>query len=203
MAEGVAQGDRFDWRLPLYAAIAALVVFLPIVTFGFNLGQILYTFVILPIIGFPLLVIAILIACFGKRLRGLALLSMMAVYCIVTWGLWKISLKLHTEARWLLSSKQYKSEILAQPPPTNGDLKHIEWDGWGWAGIDTTAYLVFDPNDSLYSAAKSHSPVVKIRGKSCGVWRIFRLQSRWYSVVFDTDAGWDDCVQVNEIKPAS
>ena|SRR5690348_3467580 len=198
MAERVAQGDRFDWQLPLYAAIGALVVFLPIVAFGFNLGQILYTFVVLPIVGLLLLVIAIVIACSGKRLQGLALLSLLAVYCVVSWGLFKHSMKLHTEARWLLSSKEYKPEVLAQPVSEHGELKHIEWDSWGWGGTVTTAYLVFDPNDSLYSAVTSHSPTVKIRGMLCGVSRVDRLQSHWYSVVFYTDTGWDDCAQMNE-----
>lgn len=52
-------------------------------------------------------------------------------------------------ARWMFWSGSYKAQVLAQPDSTNNELKHIEWDGWGGAGMDTTVYLVFDPTDSL------------------------------------------------------
>jgi hypothetical protein len=38
-----------------------------------------------------------------------------------------------------------KRKVLAQPASANGEFRHVEWDGWGWAGQDTTVYLVFDP----------------------------------------------------------
>jgi hypothetical protein len=47
-----------------------------------------------------------------------------------------------TTARWLLWSRDYKSKVLSQPSSSSGDLKHIEWDGWGWAGMNTAVYLV-------------------------------------------------------------
>ena len=192
MVEKIIGEDRFNWRLPLCAAIGAIVVFLPIVTYRFDLGEFLYIFVVVPIISLILLVIAIVIACYRNWLRSLAVLSMMAVYCAVSWGLSKNSLELHTTARWLLSSKRYKSEVLAQSVHANGELKHIEWDGWGWGGIDTTVYLVFDPNDSLYSAIKNHSSG-KFSGIPCEVSNVRRLQRHWYSVLFYTASSWDDC----------
>jgi hypothetical protein len=192
MAEKVIKNDHFDWRLPFYAAVVALIVFLPIATFGFNLGILLYIFVVIPIISLIWLVIAIVLACWRNRLLSLAILSMLAVYCAVSWGLFKNSLELHTEARWVLLSNKYKPEVLAQPEPKNGELKHVEWDGWGWGGSDTTAYLVFDPDNSLSSATRSHSSG-KFSGIPCGVSSVQRLQSHWYSVVFYTDTGWNDC----------
>lgn len=53
-------------------------------------------------------------------------------------------------ARWQVWSRSYKAEVLAQPNSAIEELKHIEWDGWGWAGMGTTVYLVFDPTDSCY-----------------------------------------------------
>jgi hypothetical protein len=56
-------------------------------------------------------------------------------------------------------SQSYKREVLAQSGGTAGELKHVEWDGWGFSGAgDTTVYLVYDPTDSLSAAAKSHQP---------------------------------------------
>jgi hypothetical protein len=69
-------------------------------------------------------------------------------------------------------------------------LRHIEWDGWGWAGMDTTVFLVFDPADSLSTAAKSHQPG-KYNGLPCEVSRVRRLRSHWYNVQFYTDEYWD------------
>jgi hypothetical protein len=68
-------------------------------------------------------------------------------------------------ARRLVWAHCQKAEVLAQPSVT-GELKHIEWDGWGCAGQDTTAYLVFDPTDSLSAAAREHRPG-KFNGIPC------------------------------------
>ena len=98
-------------------------------------------------------------------------------------------LPVRTAARWLVWSHRYKAQVLAQPTLVNGELKHIEWDGWGLAGQDTTLYLVFDPTDSLLAAAKSHSPG-KFSGLPCEVFRVRRLQSHWYTAQFYTNEFW-------------
>jgi hypothetical protein len=92
-------------------------------------------------------------------------------------------------ARWIFRSRQYKAEVLARPNPTSEQLKHIEWDGWGWAGQDTQVYLVFDPTDSLSEAAKSRHPG-KYKGLPCEVFRVRQLESQWYTVQFYTDEWW-------------
>jgi hypothetical protein len=91
-------------------------------------------------------------------------------------------------ARWLARSRNYKSEVLAQPTAV-GELKHIEWDGWGWGGQDTTVYLVYDPADSLAAAAKGQKPG-KFNGIPCEVLRVRRLESYWYTVQFYTNEFW-------------
>jgi len=70
-----------------------------------------------------------------------------------------------------------------------GELKHIEWDGWGWGGQDTTVYLVYDPADSLAAAAKGQKPG-KFNGIPCEVLRVRRLESYWYTVQFYTNEFW-------------
>src|ERR1700759_3847879 len=39
--------------------------------------------------------------------------------------------------RWLCLSSIYKNRVFAQPVPANGQLRHTEWDGWGFAGEAT------------------------------------------------------------------
>jgi hypothetical protein len=91
-------------------------------------------------------------------------------------------------ARWLVWSRSYKAEVLAQPTSANEELKHIEWDGWGYAGMDTTVYLVFDPTNAL-SRAEGHHPG-KFSGIPCEVPLVKRLEDKWYTVQFYTETAW-------------
>jgi len=117
---------------------------------------------------------------------------MLVVFCSVLWLFWTISDYVRTTGRWVIHSKTYKANVLAQANPTNEGLKHIEWDGWGFAGSDTTVYLVFDPHDSLAMAAKSGQPG-KFDGIPCEVPAVQRLEDHWYTVLFYTDTDWSHC----------
>jgi hypothetical protein len=190
MDEKAAKIDRFNWWLPFYAALGALVLFLPIITtFGYDGGEILYVLLVVPTVSITLLVLA-----FFKRGRlRFAVLSMLVVYWVVSLGLLKNALDVRSDARWMFLSKDYKAKVLAQPSPVAGELRHIEWDAWGFAGVgDTDVYLVFDPNDSLLVAAKSHSSG-KFSGIPCKVYRIRRLERHYYTVLFYSDTDWDHC----------
>jgi hypothetical protein len=183
-----AQRDRFNWLLPIYAALGALILFVPIMIYGDDIDEMLYIFVAAPIIGLILIVVAIC----KKGRRGLAVFGMLVVYCAISWGLYKNSRELHWTTRWLLWSKDYKAKVLAQPSPAAGELRHVEWDVWGWGGNETVVYLVFDPNDSLSVANKSHSSG-KFNGIPCEVYRVRRLENHYYAVHFYTDTGWNQC----------
>lgn len=122
----------------------------------------------------------------SKRLVALSVFVVIASLLV-----WNFS-KTKTEARWLVSSRRYKSEVYAQPIPTSGEFKHIEWDGWGWAGQNTTVYLVFDPADSLSLAASTHLSG-KFAGIPCQVPKVSRLESQWYVVTFYTNQDWGRC----------
>jgi hypothetical protein len=77
--ERMAQPDRFDWRLPVYAGLSALILFTPLIINGEPLFIILYLFVAAPIIAFFILIAAIL----KKGRQRLEVLSMLVVYCAV------------------------------------------------------------------------------------------------------------------------
>jgi hypothetical protein len=192
MVKKSREGDWFNWWLPFYAAVGALILLLPLVIYAYDFGVISYIVLAAPIICFILLVTAIVVAIRKKRLKSLSILSMLAVYCVVSSVIFKNSATIHTNALWFLWSKSYKAEVLAQPISANGEFRHIEWDGWGWSGAETSAYLVFDPNNSLSAAAKSHSSG-KFSDTLCGVYRVIRLENHWYSVVFYTDLAWGQC----------
>jgi hypothetical protein len=190
MDEQTTKTCRFNWWLPFFGAMGAFILFIPVMIYGSD-SDALYIFAA-PVISFISLVVALVHAFRKKRLRGLAVLSMLVVYCAVSWGLFRNSFELRTIARWLLFSKQYKARVLAEPVRANEEMRHIEWDGWGWGGNDTTAYLVFDPNDSLLTAAKSRSPG-KYSGIPCEVYRVRRLESHYYTALFYTETDWNSC----------
>jgi hypothetical protein len=96
----------------------------------------------------------------------------------------------HDDARWFLWSQDYKAKVLAQEGSSNGEFKHIEWDGWGFPGAgDTTIFLVYDPKDSLWVAARGHQPG-KFDSIPCEVPLVHRLESQWYTVRFYTEEYW-------------
>jgi hypothetical protein len=156
----------------------------------------LFLFVVAPI----LLVISILLliyAAIGKgRRQRLPLLSMLAILWAISTSLFVFDLRhpsaIRTAARWLVWSHEYKDKVLAQPTSANGDLKHIEWDGWGMFGQDTSVFLVFDPTDTLSTAAVRHQSG-KFNGIPCEVPAVRRLEKHWYTVLFYTNQYWRQC----------
>jgi hypothetical protein len=118
--------------------------------FGNDVGTIFITMLLGAIVCVALLIVAIL----KIRRQTISSLLMVVVFRAVCWALVRISDDVRTVCRWALHENAYKAEVLAQPSSTDGRLKHVEWDGWGFVGSgDMVVYLVFDPNDSLASAA--------------------------------------------------
>ncbi len=191
------EDGRFDWRWPLYGIPAAFLVFLPIQLCQFDTSL----FLKLLAIPFLLLVSAMLLitSAFPKKKRQiLAMLLTLVIFWATSTAfvLYDHRNRQPTRSfvRWLIWSRSYKAEVLAQPTPTNGDFKHMVWDASGFAGIaNTDVYLVFDPTDSLTAPAKDHR-IGKFNGIPCTVPLIRRLESHWYTVTFYTDENWGDCV---------
>jgi hypothetical protein len=92
--------------------------------------------------------------------------------------------------RWGILSGAYKPRVAMRPKPSNNELKHVEWDGWGFAGMDTSVFLAFDPTDSLSGVVTASRSSTKEHGLPCPVYRVHRLERRWYAVTFYTDTYW-------------
>jgi hypothetical protein len=198
MVEKTTDAHPFNWRLPSFAALFAFVVFFSIAVCQLDTALLLYLFLVGPM----LVVISIALLAYTTAGKGRAkrrtLLSALATLWVVSTIFFVFYIKHHsvirTTARWLLWSQNYKDKVLAQSASAsaNGEFKHVEWDGWGWGGQDTTEFLVFDPTDLLSAAARSHQPG-KFDGIPCEVPRVSRLESHWYTVVFYINQGWDEC----------
>ena len=184
----MAKKTWFNWQLPIYAAVGTLIVFLLVVISSAVVGKILFQLVAVPIVSLVLIILAIL----KKGRQRLSVISTLVVFWAVCAPLLANYFAVRDETRWLFWSTGYKAQVLAQPDSAIGELRHVEWDGWGFAGNDTTAYLVFDPDDSLAAEAKSLSPR-KVSGIPCEVQEVRRLESHWYAVKFYTETDWDHC----------
>jgi hypothetical protein len=180
-------GERFESRLVMYGMLAGVILLLPKTVMGNDIGIFILSFLIGIIVSLIMLVLVFL----RVRRQPLATLSMLVTFVGVSFLLFKVSDVVRTTGRWIFHSSKYKAEVLGQPE-SHGELKHVEWDGWGFAGSgDTTVYLVFDPNDAL-AAAKRNSPG-KYSGIPCEVPEVHRLEKHWYTVMFYTNTNWAYC----------
>jgi hypothetical protein len=173
--------------LPLFGISAAIAAHLPGMISGNGLLPFLLTGILLIVSG----VIVLVVAAVNIRRNLLASLAMVVAFSLVGWLLLKFSYDIYAIGRWLAHSEQYKAEVMTQPQPPNGELKHIAWDGWGLAGIETIAYLVFEPDSKLTTVPKTASG--QYIGIPCAVWRVRRLEPHWYYVVFYTNTSWTEC----------
>lgn len=198
MTETTPEPSRFNWMLPLIAALVVVAVYLAMAFWAMDaefFASVLLVAPALILISIALVAYAV-IARTGRQnrrtlLSTVAALWVTAVAMLLLVG--KYDFAMRTTARWLIWSRDYKAEVLAQPRSINGDLKHIEWDSWGIVPSGfTTAYLVFDPSDSLSSAAISRQ-AGKFDGIPCAVPALNRLENQWYTVVFYTDEDWNHC----------
>lgn len=153
-------------------------------------GGFLYTFFLAPIVFLTFLVLVVSAAIRKMRRRCLSLIVTLLLFVAVSGAVLMKQDAIRDHIRWLLSSRTFKAKVLAQSVPVNGELRHMEWEATGFAGVaNNAAYLVFDPADSL-SALHAQG---EFQGIPCKVSRVRRLENYWYSVWFYTDEVWDDC----------
>jgi len=186
-----SDATEFSWRLPLYGALVALLILVPIDLSQTDTAFFLNMFAVAPVL--LLLTVSLLIyAAIRRSRRALSLLATLAVVWTVSVSLTVSGQAIRNAGRWLIWSHEYKRQVLAQPASASGEFKHIEWDGWGFAGSDTVEYLVLDPADSLSTLTRSHS-AGKLGGIPCEVSRVRRLESHYYRVLFYTETDWTHC----------
>jgi hypothetical protein len=196
MDGNTAEANLIKWRLPSCAALVVFAIFISIAVCQADTALFLYLFVVGP----GLILISIILLFYmtiGKsRPKRLTVWATLGVVWFSFTCSFAFDLRYHpairTTARWLVWSHNYKDKVLAEQIPTKGEFKHVEWDGWGWGGMDTTVYIVFDPKDSLSAASSIHQPG-KFNGIPCEVPEVNRLESQWYTVTFYTGGDWNHC----------
>jgi hypothetical protein len=177
------------WRLFWFVTLSVFVASFALAVCQPDTADLLYLFEAGPLL--LVLSAALLVYAVKGKSRRISMLTL-AFAWLVFLPFFVYRRQIRTVVRWSLWSRQYKTTLLANQTSSEAELKHMEWDGWGWAGMDTTVYLVFDPTNSLSSAASRHLDG-KFAGIPCGVAEVSRLESQWYAVMFYTDQDWDHC----------
>src|SRR5256885_10974484 len=102
MIEKARGRDGLNWQLPLYAGLTAFIVFIPVICKA-NL-DVLYLFVVGPFL-FLISIVWLIIATIRKKGRQfLRVLSILAVFCAVSFLLFKNSSSIRRSGRWLVWS---------------------------------------------------------------------------------------------------
>ena len=178
-------------RIPLLVTFSTILMLLGLFAYS-PYGVVFYVLIIAPIVGLTLLWLLVTAAEARKMRKLLKVLLTAAGLTVVSWLLVRNESVLRPELRWLLWSRHYKEELLAQRDTGSG-FRHLEWDSWGFVPSgNNTVYLVYDPSDSLAAVTGAREPL-KVSGIPCAVPSIHRLEKQWYSVLFYTDEQWENC----------
>jgi len=181
--------DQFTYGPPLFVGVGASVALLSLIVYSPYL-DLLFIFLIAPIISLIYLVLLVVTAVRKRPRQCLSTLLTLIVFLAVSAAILKNEDTIRASFRWLAWSHQFKAKLLGEPAPGNGELRHMEWEATGFAGVaNITVYLVFDPTDTLSAA---HTPG-KVAGIPCEVRLVRRLESHWYSVWFYADEDWGYC----------
>ena len=192
MADKTTEANSFNWLVPSRAALVAFAVCISIALCQTDAAFFLYLLLAGPILIVFSVALLVYVIVAKDRPRRVTLLSTLAAVWIISAFIFVYHDHVRTIAKWLAWSRNYKSKVLAQPAPASGEFRHVEWDGWGWAGQDSAVFLVFDPRDSLSFAASTHQSG-KFDGIPCAVPEVSRLESQWYAVRFYTNQDWNRC----------
>jgi hypothetical protein len=193
---------RVNWALPAGTAAAVLIISaILIVWTPYAVFPLL--FVLIPLVCLTLLVLLLVASVRKSKRLQISSAIAFAVVIAISFGILRLHDSIRESLRWLLWSNRFKSELMALPSSPHDQLKHMEWEATGFAGVaNDTLYLVLDPTDSLAPAARSGSPG-KFTGLPCEVLKVRRLEAHWYAIRFYTDEAWGERNQLDcSMKPS-
>jgi hypothetical protein len=186
--KNVFDKSHFTRWFPICIAVCSALALFPLTFSSSDLSVIFYAFVTVPLVCLLLCILAFK----SRGTQRIAMFSTFAAFLIFTGMLITHFLAMRDAVRWFAYGRVLKWEVLQQPEPMDASLRHVEWEGWGFAGSDTTVYLVFDPKNALATAAKNRTSG-KLGALPCEVYRIRQRESQWYTVQFYTQTDWDYC----------
>lgn len=172
----------YRYKLLIVALIAAGIMLFLIGYKGDSvLLMFLYAILCVPILSVLTLIVALLLRLSKIHFRWSHLLGAIALYWVVTYPLLMNMNALRPRLHWMMWSRSYKSQVLAQPQEFAGQLRFIAWDGWGFAGSGTDVFLVYDEHDILRHPEEART-LAKASRLPCPTDSAIRLARHWYSI---------------------
>ena len=177
--------NRRSWYFPLFGALIVFVLYIPFLYAKMfdleSIGYVLFLFLLAAVFGIAILRRGVLRRQWisyrwvfaGLAFLGVSILMFLSTQHLRPW------------ARWLVASGKYTSFVMQQKPDPQTGLRYIEWDGWGWAGMDTSVDLVYDPTDTLAHEIQ-YNPKGRFAEVADKTAFVQRLGRGWYSVTLYT-----------------
>jgi hypothetical protein len=181
---------RRPWFLVVLAGLASILCYSPFLFLKyFDFESIFY----LLFLAFAFFVFLIVVAARGvitKRWVDLKIFLAVMVFLATSFLMFLATDHLRPWARWLTGARHYKQEVQLLPADPRTGIRLMEWDGWGFAGSDTSVILMYEPTDTLGEALRKHTPG-RFAEFAKHVWSYERLERCWNSVTFYTNDAWD------------
>jgi len=178
-----------SWMAPALGAFAAVFCYAPFLYLKeFDLEQILYALSLF-VLTLILIVVVVLRRIFARRWVNRTTVFTVLAFLAATFILLVRTDYLRPWARWLVSSQQYKNQVMQQAIDPKTGLRFVVWDGWGMFAQDTDVFLLYDPTDELGDALHRQRPG-RFAALEQHVWFYERLERGWYSVTFYTNDPW-------------
>lgn len=177
--------NRALWSFPIAGALIATALYTPLLyakQFDLeSLGYILLLFVLAVIC----LIVVIVHRLRSRHWIGLKWIFAAVAFLGISTLMFHFTEHLRPWARWLLAADRYTNLVLEQEPDRQTGLRYIQWDGWGWAGTDTSVELVYDPSDSLAHEIR-YNPKGRFAEVADKTAFVQRLGHGWYSLTLYT-----------------
>jgi hypothetical protein len=112
----------FNWRMQLYPALIALVLFIAINICPIDTAGLLNIFLVAPLLLGSAIFLAIFLVFSKNRRQYLGLVPTLAIFYAISAVTFLHGFEIRSTARWLVWSNDYKARVLAQPQRPNGEL---------------------------------------------------------------------------------
>src|SRR6202167_5254197 len=109
MVDKADQEHRFNWRLPLAALLSTPLIFLILAICQSE--SLVYLFFVVPIISVVLIVFAVYSAMARKKRSSVSILSMIAIFWVLSVPLFKNYLAVSSSARWWGWSPDHEAKV--------------------------------------------------------------------------------------------
>jgi len=174
------------WGFLIVGALVGFILYLPFLYLRqFDLESIGYIFCLI-LLTIALSVGIVIRRIFAKRWISPRLVLVALGFLGVSVLMFHSDAHLRPWARWIVASQRYMCLVLKQQPDPQTGLRYAEWDGWGWAGTDTSVELVYDPTDTLGREIKLN-PKGRFAAVAEKTAFVQRLGPGWYSLTLYAD----------------